>query len=330
MSCCLGFDTSNYRTSCALVRIGEKGAAPEILASEGRLLTVKEGGRGLRQSEAFFQHVQALPEILEKALAAAPTAAREEIACVAVSTRPRPVDGSYMPVFTAGQSEARAIALALGVPVYTFSHQEGHIAAAAHGTPLAEMERFCAFHFSGGTTESLLVEKQPAGGFQFRKIGGTLDISFGQLLDRTGVRLGYGFPCGEALDRLALDESSPGRLLPKVRVKDGAFNLSGIENQAEKLIGQEAPARLASALFDLIAETITECIRQAREELGIRHFLLAGGVSSSVTLRRRMAFPDDTFVYYGEPALCGDNAAGIALLGGQAYAAETGHGHTAE
>ena len=126
----LGIDTSNYRTSVALV--DEKG---EILFNHRELLDVPQGERGLRQSVAFFNHVQRLPEVIEKAMAY-----RDRIRAVAVSERPRPREGSYMPCFTAGSACAREVASALGVPLYLTSHQEGHIEAVRYYSDL----RYCS------------------------------------------------------------------------------------------------------------------------------------------------------------------------------------------
>ena len=127
----LGIDTSNYKTSVAVVT--EQG---EILCNIQEFLTVKQGERGLRQSDAFFQHVLKIPELAGKAIE---TAGDRKPAAVSVSTRPRPVEGSYMPVFQAGLSAAKLIASAWTVPLFTFSHQEGHIEAVRHNSPLGNI-----------------------------------------------------------------------------------------------------------------------------------------------------------------------------------------------
>ena len=113
----LGIDTSNYRTSAA-VYDAENGA----WQNEGSLLTVPDGAIGLRQSDALFQHTVHLHEKIE----ALP---QREVRAIGVSTRPRAVEGSYMPCFLAGQSVARSAAHLLSVPLFTVSHQQGHIAA---------------------------------------------------------------------------------------------------------------------------------------------------------------------------------------------------------
>ena len=116
----LGFDTSNYTTSIA-VYDGVQGQ------NSSRLLDVRPGELGLRQSDALFAHVKRLPELADALFA---SVEHGSIDAIGVSTRPRAVEGSYMPCFLAGVATAQTMASALGVPCYAFSHQQGHIAAA--------------------------------------------------------------------------------------------------------------------------------------------------------------------------------------------------------
>lgn len=179
----IGVDTSNYTTSCALYDAAER----RVVSNIKRLLDVPEGGRGLRQSDAMFMHTKRLPEIIASALDAL---VPDELCAVGVSSRPRDVEGSYMPCFLAGVSAASAMAGAAKKPLYRFSHQAGHIAAAVYssGSPDLYSREFIAFHVSGGTTELLLVHSELDGEqpFVIEKLGGTLDISAGQAVDRSG------------------------------------------------------------------------------------------------------------------------------------------------
>ena len=225
----LGIDTSNYKTSAAIV--DENG---RIVSDKRKLLAVKRGARGLRQQEALFQHTVNLPEILE-ALFSGREDGSGALKCAAVSSRPRPVDGSYMPVFLSGMAAAGAISSATRIPLYEFSHQEGHIAAIQYYSELKEKNRFVTFHFSGGTTEAILIDREKG---VYELVGGSRDISFGQLLDRTGVALGLEFPAGEVMDLIALngEEEAGAITLPVIRCADGFVNLSGIETRVKNLI----------------------------------------------------------------------------------------------
>ncbi|MCQ2561940.1 MAG: hypothetical protein MJ186_07830, partial [Clostridia bacterium] len=185
----LGIDTSNYTTSVAVTdRDGN------ILADERRLLKVKQGEKGLRQSDALYQHWQNLPDLLEGVL----KAYGKDLAVIAVSTRPRPVEGSYMPVFNAGIAAARILAAQTGAVLLETSHQEGHIEAASRGNAVAPADPIICAHLSGGTLELVYSSET-----EYKVVGGTKDISYGQILDRTGVDAGYEFPAGKSIDRLA-------------------------------------------------------------------------------------------------------------------------------
>jgi len=187
----VGFDTSNYTTSVSFFD-GTNGK------NCSELLPVKEGSLGLRQSDAVFSHIKSLPELSGRLFS---HILGSEISAVGVSTRPRAVEGSYMPCFTVGYSHAKLLSDVLGVPLYTFSHQQGHVAACLWSAGRLELmdQPHIAWHLSGGTTELLLVEPE---GYNVRctRIGGTTDISAGQLIDRAGQMLNLPFPAGKHLD----------------------------------------------------------------------------------------------------------------------------------
>ena len=90
----LGLDTSNYTTSAAIY-----DAEADILCQEKKLLPVKEGTLGLRQSDAVFHHTRQLPEIVEALLH---DGGASDVAAVGASERPGSEPGSYMPCFLVG------------------------------------------------------------------------------------------------------------------------------------------------------------------------------------------------------------------------------------
>ncbi|QIB69407.1 hypothetical protein Ami103574_08730 [Aminipila butyrica] len=312
--CVLGIDTSNYRTSIGV--IDQRG---EILLDERRLLRVKQGERGLRQSEALFQHVENLPELF-----AALERLTLDIRAVAVSNKPRPVEGSYMPCFKAGYGFGKAVAHSLRVPLFCFSHQEGHLEAIKHYSSTGDEEAFLAWHLSGGTCELLHVKDG-----QIHIVGGSKDISFGQVIDRIGVLLGMAFPAGEEMDVKALTDAARERTgdahLSRIKLDGLYFNLSGIETQCGRLLqehggkAQEAD-QLIGELFQKIGETITAVSKKAAKELGVRHILFSGGVSGSRYIRTQIknSFAGQPIeIEFGRQELAGDNGIGIALLGGK-------------
>ena len=311
MNVILGIDTSCYTTSAALVSMDG-----ELIASSRRLLTVAEGERGLQQSQGLFQHVKNLPDMIDRMMADAPDA---QIVAVCASTRPRPVEDSYMPVFRAGESQARAAAAMLRVPFYAVSHQEGHVRAALVESGIDAKKPFLALHLSGGTTEVLLSD---SGGLAL--LGGSLDLHAGQLVDRTGVRMHTGFPAGPALEKMAMLGKPEG--LIGVSVKGVNCNLAGAENKVARWLEQGIMSKeqIAAEVFDFIARTIERMIEAACQATNTRQALLAGGVASSTLLRkmldrRAMKRRLDCRLCYAKPELSGDNAVGVALLGAEKF-----------
>jgi N6-L-threonylcarbamoyladenine synthase len=309
----VGIDTSNYKTSAAVV--DENG---EILFNHQQLLNVKKGERGLRQSEALFQHVQNLPPVFEELFKTEmPDGSgliRDHIGAVSVSTRPRPVEGSYMPVFTAGHGYARALAAGLGVPLYEFSHQEGHIEAIRHYSELRDVNPLICFHFSGGTTEAILVD-----GDNSEIVGGSRDLAYGQVLDRIGVALGLEFPAGDAMDKIAMSSQGHRQIFTKIKVKDGYVNLSGIETQGQRLLREYPQMELLDDLFETVSESIMEMTLQLSSKYDIHNFIYAGGVSCSRYMRQFLSehLYRDLNIAFGKNELSSDNAIGVALLGGK-------------
>lgn len=300
----LGIDTSNYTTSVAVVN-GEG----EILANSKRLLTVKEGACGLRQSDALFLHTVNLPEILasvKECLTVSPSA-------IGVSSVPRRAEGSYMPCFLAGVSAANAASLASGAPLYSFSHQCGHLMAAIVSSGRYEVlkKTFCAFHVSGGTTEILTVDFCK-NGFDARLVGGTRDLNAGQVIDRIGVMLGLPFPAGPRLEELALQNEKE---IPKRKFSiNGTYtNLSGLENMARKLYVESGDKALTAAFtLQFIADTLDKLTENYFSAFGEMPVIYAGGVMSNALIKKQLSLKYDAG--FAIPQLSSDNAVGIAML----------------
>lgn len=300
----LAFDTSNYTTSVAVFD-GTQGH------NVSRLLDVEQGSLGLRQSDALFAHIKRLPELTDRLFS---DIGRVPLEAIGVSTRPRAVEGSYMPCFLAGESQARVLASALHLPLYTFSHQQGHIAASLFSSAHMELmdEPHLAWHLSGGTTELLYVTPEGCS-VHAEKIGGTTDISAGQLIDRTGKLLGLQFPSGKELDRLS--RSASDREVFRVKVKDMEFSLSGVQNKVEKYHSGKAEETAGYALRCLVG-AIVEATKNALKQYPGCKVVFAGGVASNSMLRERcQALP----AVFCPPQYATDNALGTAVLTWRAY-----------
>ncbi len=309
----LGIDTSNYTTSLALV-------CEDGFVQTRRILEVKKGECGLRQSDALFLHTVNLPELFPALFAAYREKFGREAAvdAVAYSAYPRDVAGSYMPCFLAGKSAALSAASALHVPVMKFSHQAGHIMAALKtcGAEGEIGEEFFALHLSGGTTELVYAKKDDDTGFSAEIVGDTADISAGQLVDRAGVMLGFKFPCGGELEKLAAGAGNAKGIKPlKAVLRDGRLNMSGAENRIASLVqsGEDA-GKIAYFTLDFVAKNVIALAEHARAEKPHLPIIFAGGVMRNKIIREKILAKLGN-VYFADVELSSDNAVGTAYLG---------------
>ena len=302
MSAYLGIDTSNYTTSVALFEDGE------IMQCK-KLLPVKEGELGLRQSDAVFHHVRQLPDMVEQLFAQKAVSP----CAVAASDRPQQEEGSYMPCFLVGAGLARQTAAISQIPCHLFTHQQGHVAAALYGAQCLDwlQKPFLAFHVSGGTTDALLVQPDEESIIRCRRVGRSLDLKAGQLIDRVGGMLGLSFPAGPALERLALTSTAAFRV--KASVVGCDCHLSGVENQCRRMLdGGASPADVALfclASVQAAVSAMTEALFSAYGELPL---VYAGGVMSNSLLKT--ALSERFGGRFAPPVYSADNAAGVAVL----------------
>ena len=308
----LGIDTSNYNTSVAVTDRNNN-----IICDFRRFLKVKRGDRGLRQSDALFQHIKNLPELMQNVR----DVFDGSFSAVSYSDRPRPAEGSYMPVFLAGESLGKSLASAMNIPCFSFSHQEGHIEAIKTYSSMSSMVNFLACHFSGGTCELLNVAAEGSG-YSIKIIGGTRDISLGQVIDRAGVAMGMEFPAGEEMDRAAIAAAGETSVLTPVKVKDGWFNLSGIDTQIKRILSQSSKAEpeFIREIFVRLSDSVSEMLIQGAQMTGINDILMAGGVSSSTFMRETVTGELEKKhinAVFDDNNLSQDNAVGTALLGGR-------------
>lgn len=301
----LGIDTSNYTTSAA-VYISEENR----IVQRKRLLPVKEGALGLRQSDAVFHHTKQLPEIIEELFENEKIGG---IAAAAASARPRNISGSYMPCFLCGEGFVRSYSAIEKLPVYTTSHQIGHILAALYSADKLEYirEPFIAFHVSGGTTDCLLCEPDSKEILKISEIGTSLDINGGQAVDRVGLMLGLKFPCGTELEKLA--EKADKHMKIKAVLKDGSCCLSGLENKCRAMLDSGVSRENTAAYcLDHIAETVIAMTVYSIEKYGRLPIVYAGGVMSDRLIRDKLINRFER-ASFAEPMFSCDNAAGIAI-----------------
>ena len=295
----IGFDTSNYTTSIACFD-GVTGV------NCSKLLPVKAGELGLRQSDAVFHHTKSLPELSGRLFSHVQA---DAVTAIGVSTRPRAVEGSYMPCFMVGFAQAKLLSDALCVPLFEVSHQQGHVAASlwsAGRLDLMDVPHL-AWHLSGGTTELLLVEPEGRN-VKCSRIGGTTDISAGQLIDRTGVMLGLPFPAGKHLD--ALSKDAQGREVFKVKCPGTELSLSGVQNKVQQFHSGNAEETAAYALR-CVAYAVRKATENALKAYPGLEVVFSGGVASNSMLR---SMTQDLHPVFCEPQYSTDNAMGVAVL----------------
>ncbi len=297
----IGIDTSNYTTSIAFF----DGVDGENCS---KLLPVKQGELGLRQSDAVFAHIKSLPELSGRLFS---DIQKQNITAVGVSTRPRAVMGSYMPCFMVGFSHAKMLSDALNVPLVEVSHQQGHVAASLWSAGHMELmdQPHLAWHLSGGTTELLLVEPEGKN-VVCTKIGGTTDISAGQLIDRTGQLLQLPFPSGKHMD--ALSREAVKKDVFKVKCADMQFSLSGVQNKVQQYHEANSdPAETAAYALRCVSKAVYTATEQALKAYPGLRVVFSGGVASNSMLRAETAVLDPIF---SEPQYSTDNAMGVAVL----------------
>ncbi len=309
MSFFLGIDTSNYTTSTAVF-----DSNTGKFFQQKKLLPVKPGELGLRQSDAVFHHTAQLHLLFSELVKDIDS---KDIAAIGASSRPRPVDGSYMPCFTVGENTAKILSSALKVPLYTFSHQEGHIAAALYDSKSENLftEKFLAFHVSGGTTEAVIAK---GNGYEFSLdlAAKSLDLNAGQAIDRVGLMLGLRFPCGAELEKLALKNTKKISVHPTLKECDCC--LSGLENICRRLLeNNESKEYIAAYCIEYIRKTLSLMTDKLLLKYGTMPVLYAGGVMSDSIIQN--SFKEKYNAAFAQPSLSSDNAVGIAYLAYRKY-----------
>lgn len=300
----LGFDTSNYTTSAALY-IPEKN----LIIHKKRLLPVKSGEKGIRQSDAVFHHTVQLSQIFDELL----SEAKYKIDSVGASAFPRMAEGSYMPCFLVGLNTGRILARSENIPFFESSHQIGHILAALYSCERMELinERFIAFHLSGGTTEALLVEPDEKEIIKCTVIGRSLDLKAGQAIDRAGVMLGMNFPCGAELDRLSHKSDKKFKIKPSLKGCD--VSLSGLENKCRLMCENgDEPCDIARFCIEYINVSLDKMTEAIIKKFGNLPLVYSGGVMSNSIIRSN--FRNKYNALFAAAEFSADNAAGIAVM----------------
>ena len=307
MSKILGVDTSNYTTSVSLLDTDIMEVKQEKL-----LLPVKAGEKGIRQSDAVFHHTAQLPVLIEKLF---DNAGNIQLNGLGVSFAPRLVENSYMPCFTVGDGFVKSLGAVLGIKPDRTSHQMGHILAGLYSCQKLDLLKsekpFIAFDASGGTTDLLLCKPNAENILDIEEIGTSLDLKAGQAVDRVGVMLGFRFPCGKELDKLAGQSDKIFKVKPVIR--DNNCSISGVENQSKKMFDEGQNYKdIARFCVEFLNKTFEKMIESAFNTYGRMPVVCVGGVMSNSIISKTLS--DKFGAYFSKSEFSCDNAVGVAVF----------------
>ncbi|HHU84772.1 MAG TPA: peptidase M22 [Clostridiales bacterium] len=307
MSKFLGIDTSNYTTSVCIYDTENNS-----VISKRKLLPVKQGELGVRQSDAVFHHTVQLADLFDEFDFA------DDLDAVSVSNRPCDKEGSYFPCFLVGENTGRIIAKTHNIPLYQNSHQQGHIMAALYSSNHLNLinQNFIAFHVSGGTTEAVLCSPDDEKIIKTENIANSLDLNAGQVIDRIGVKMGLPFPAGKYIDELAQKSLRKFKIKPFMR--NGCPSLSGLQNKCEDMLKNgESKEDIALYCLKFIQTALENMMLDILKKQGDLPVVFSGGVMSNSIIRKY--FTDKYNAVFAEPQFSTDNAVGTAILGAYKY-----------
>jgi N6-L-threonylcarbamoyladenine synthase len=308
----LGIETSCDETAAAVVEDGLK-VLSNVLSSQH---DIHNRFGGVVPELASRAHVERLNPIIDEALDQAGTTWRE-IDALAVTRGPG-LAGALL----VGMATAKAIALALRLPLVAVNHLEGHVYAnfLEHGSP--DPPYVCLI-VSGGHTLLVHIPEE----HHYEVLGQTLDDAAGEAFDKVARFLGLGFPGGPRLDRLARKGNPEAVRFPRAMAGSGDFDfsLSGLKTavirhvRSERSAGREVPHEdLAASFEEAVVDVQVQKTMAAAAAKGVATVLLGGGVVANTRLRDKMteeAQRRGVRLLYPSRELCTDNAAMIAAAG---------------
>lgn len=331
----LAIETTCDETGAAVLE-GPRPPAPgvpvirsSVVASQ---INLHERFRGVVPEIASRAHVRQILPTIDEALQRAGVSLAD-LGAVAVATRPGLV-GSLV----VGLTAAKALALALGIPLVAVDHLEGHLYACQLAYPERTVYPCLGLVVSGGHTSLFACQ----GPLEARLLGGTLDDAAGEAFDKVANLLGLGYPGGPEIERVAREGDPHAFSLPRSLLHDPrlAFSFSGLKTAVlYALKGQDArggagrPSRrlvadLAASFQEAVVDILVGKVGQALDRTGLRRLGVGGGVAANTRFRDALASMADARgieLFIPPLALCTDNAAmaGIAL-------AKLGAGHVAD
>jgi N6-L-threonylcarbamoyladenine synthase len=315
----LGLETTCDETGAAVLegprppRAGVPRVRSSVVASQTAL---HDRYGGVVPEVASRAHVRQVLPVIDEALRRAETPL-SRIEAVAVATRPGLV-GSLV----VGLTAAKALALALDVPLIAVDHLEGHLYACQLAHPDRDVYPCVGLVVSGGHT-SLYHCRGPV---DVELLGGTIDDAAGEAFDKVASLLGLGYPGGPEVESAARGGNARAYSLPRSFLHDERleFSFSGLKTAVlYALRGQDARstgaaptaqvvADVAASFQEAVVDVLVGKARQALERTGLRRLGIGGGVAANARFRERlaaMAAAEGVEVFIPPMSLCTDNAA---------------------
>jgi N6-L-threonylcarbamoyladenine synthase len=307
----LGIETSCDETSASVVRDGRE-VLSNVIASQAHL-HAKTGG--VVPEVAARQHVEQINAVVAEALKEAGIGFGD-VGAVAVANRP-----GLLGALLVGVSAAKALAYALKIPLVAVHHIEAHIYANWLVDPDIAFPALCLV-VSGGHTEIFLLR----GHGDYEILGRTRDDAAGEAFDKSARLLGFPYPGGITIDKLARQGGRVDAVpLPRAWLGPESldFSFSGLKTAVAQAVRDPSNANVpevdwAASVQEAIVDVLVTKTLRAAAQHGVTRILMAGGVAANSRLQERMklACSEAGLVFSSPPAtLCTDNAAMIACAG---------------
>ena len=312
----LAIESSCDDTSAAVMRDGL------LLSNVTASQSIHEAYGGVVPELASRAHEQNIVPVVDAALKEADIA-KEELSAIAVTLGP-----GLMGSLLVGVSFAKGMASALGIPLIEVNHLQGHIMA--HFIKVPDEDKalppfpFLCLMVSGGNSQIVRIEAYN----KMEILGQTIDDAAGEAIDKCSKVMGFGYPGGPIIDRLARQGNPNAFSFSKPNIKGLDYSFSGLKTSFLYFLRDrlaEDPDFIAHHKEDLCAsleKTIVDILMKklvmASKETGIRHVALSGGVSANTALRRafeEMGEKGKWKIYIPKFSYTTDNAAMIAMVG---------------
>ncbi|HHT63121.1 MAG: tRNA (adenosine(37)-N6)-threonylcarbamoyltransferase complex transferase subunit TsaD [Bacillota bacterium] len=309
----LAIETSCDDSSAAVITDGRE-IKSNIISSQ---INIHKKFGGVVPEIASRKHLEALPYVVQEALAEAGMSFRE-IDGIGVTYGPGLVGALLV-----GLSYAKAAALALEKPVIGVHHLEGHINAGFLEYPELTFP-LVALVVSGGHTSLVYLPRRG----EYVLLGQTRDDAAGEAFDKVARHLGLGYPGGPAIQEAAMQGDKERLVFPRAWLEEGSFDFSfsglksSVLNYLNKCKMKNEPYNvpdIAAGLQEAIGEVLSVKAVAAAKMKGVDKVLLAGGVAANRRLREMLqarGARENIQVFWPSPVLCTDNA---AMIGCAAY-----------